>query len=102
MVGIFNILGFSELIRRQSGLKGLYTASRTFKRRFLESLGRACFVRIGGFTRVWLICIELIRHNTRLMGMDVNKTFVFIDMHELAPFDILARLILLGHNASST
>ena len=56
MVGIFNMLSFSELIRRQSGLKGLYTASTTFKRRFLESLGRASFVRIAGFTRVWLKC----------------------------------------------
>ena len=59
MVGIFNIVGFSELIRRQSGLKGLYTASRTFKRRFLESLGRANFVRISGFTREWLIYLDL-------------------------------------------
>ena len=57
MVGIFNILGFSERICRQSGLKGLYTASRTFKRRFLESLGRVDFGRIVGFTRELLICL---------------------------------------------
>ncbi len=54
MIGIINILGFSEPIRRQLGLKGLYTASRTFKRRILESFGGADFGRIGGFTRVWL------------------------------------------------
>ena len=38
MIVIFNIVGLSELIRRQSGLKGLYTASTTFSREFGASV----------------------------------------------------------------
>ena len=61
MVGIIHISGFSEPIRRELGLEGLYTASRTFKRRFLESLGRAYFVRIVGFTCEWLTFDRVVR-----------------------------------------